>query len=59
MGPPIPLYEPLDSGNQDGVFLSRSYDPTSHFETTTGEFVFFPLCFSLLGMGDGYMGSDC
>lgn len=38
MGPPIPLYEPLDSGNQDGIFISRSYDATSHFETTTGTF---------------------
>lgn len=38
MGSPIPLYEPTESGNQDGVFISRSYDATSHFETTTGEF---------------------
>jgi Rab GDP dissociation inhibitor len=37
MGPPIPLYEPLESGQQDKVFLSRSYDATSHFETTTGK----------------------
>ena len=36
MGPPIPLYEPLESGNQDGIYISRSYDATSHFETTTG-----------------------
>lgn len=35
MGPPIPLYEPLESGNQDRVFISKSYDATSHFETTT------------------------
>jgi Rab GDP dissociation inhibitor len=38
MGPPIPIYEPLESGQQDKVFLSKSYDATSHFETTTGKF---------------------
>lgn len=37
MGPPIPLYEPLESGNSDNIFLSKSYDATSHFETTTGK----------------------
>lgn len=37
MGAPIPLYEPLESGVNDGIFISRSYDATSHFETTTGE----------------------
>ena len=37
MGPAIPIYEPLESGNQDKVFLSKSYDATSHFETTTGK----------------------
>lgn len=37
MGQPIPLYEPLESGNNDNIFLSKSYDATSHFETTTGE----------------------
>ena len=37
MGPPIPLYEPLESGNNDGIFISKSYDATSHFETTTGK----------------------
>jgi Rab GDP dissociation inhibitor len=37
MGQPIPLYEPLESGANDNIFLSRSYDATSHFETTTGE----------------------
>lgn len=37
MGPPIPLYEPLESGNQDKVFISKSYDATSHFETTTDD----------------------
>jgi Rab GDP dissociation inhibitor len=36
MGPPIQLYEPLESGVNDNIFISRSYDPTSHFETTTG-----------------------
>jgi Rab GDP dissociation inhibitor len=37
LGPPIPLYEPLESGTNDNIFLSKSYDATSHFETTTGE----------------------
>ena len=37
MGPPIPLYEPLESGGQDGIYISKSYDATSHFETTTGK----------------------
>jgi len=37
MGPPIPLYEPLESGVNDHIFLSKSYDATSHFETTTGK----------------------
>lgn len=36
MGQPIPLYEPLESGNNDCIFISKSYDATSHFETTTG-----------------------
>jgi hypothetical protein len=38
MGPAIPLYEPLESGANDNIFLSKSYDATSHFETTTGKF---------------------
>lgn len=38
MGGPIPLYEPLESGKKDNVYISRSYDATSHFETTTGKF---------------------
>lgn len=37
MGPAIPLYEPLESGRNDNIFISKSYDATSHFETTTGE----------------------
>ena len=36
MGAPISLYEPLESGTNDNVFISKSYDATSHFETTTG-----------------------
>ena len=43
MGPPIPIYEPLESGQQDKVFLSKSYDATSHFETTTGK-SYFSVC---------------
>lgn len=39
MGQPIPLYEPLESGANDNIFMSKSYDATSHFETTTGEII--------------------
>lgn len=39
MGPAIPLYEPLESGTNDNIFLSKSYDATSHFETTTGTMI--------------------
>ena len=28
------LYEPLDDGKADQIFISKSYDATSHFETT-------------------------
>ncbi|KAH0555995.1 Rab GDP dissociation inhibitor alpha [Trichoglossum hirsutum] len=37
MGPPIPLYKPLESGISDNIFISNSYDATSHFETTTDD----------------------
>jgi Rab GDP dissociation inhibitor len=37
MGSPIPLYEPIESGKNDNIFISKSYDATSHFETTTGK----------------------
>lgn len=37
LGPPIPLYEPLDDGTKDKIFISKSYDATSHFETTTDD----------------------
>ena len=36
MGGPQPIYEPLESGVNDKIFISKSYDATSHFETTTG-----------------------
>lgn len=51
MGPPIPLYEPIGDGTKDNIFISRSYDATSHFETTTGKelpimlfWLFFVIC---------------
>ena len=50
MGAPIPLYEPLESGRNDNIFISKSYDATSHFETTTG--MGTPLPF-------GYMHAYC
>ena len=28
-----PLYKPTTSGKEDNVFVTRSYDATSHFET--------------------------
>jgi len=37
MGPPIPLYAPLATGKEDNIFISKSYDATSHFETTTDD----------------------
>jgi Rab GDP dissociation inhibitor len=51
MAPPIALYEPLDDGTKDNVYISRSYDATSHFETTTGEnsASFFSPLFPLVG----------
>ncbi|KAK7541993.1 GDP dissociation inhibitor [Phyllosticta citribraziliensis] len=36
-GPPIPLYEPIEDGTNDNIFISKSYDATSHFETTTDD----------------------
>ncbi|KAI5292472.1 Rab GDP dissociation inhibitor alpha [Ascosphaera acerosa] len=37
MGPPIPLYEPVDDGREDNIYISKSYDATSHFETMTDD----------------------
>ena len=37
MGPPIPMYEPIEGGQKDNTYISRSYDATSHFETTTDD----------------------
>ncbi|KEF59668.1 acetyltransferase [Exophiala aquamarina CBS 119918] len=34
-GPPIPLYQPLESGMNDQIFISNSFDASSHFETVT------------------------
>ena len=28
-----PLYTPTSSGENDNIFITRSYDATSHFET--------------------------
>ena len=28
-----PLYAPTSQGNDDSIFITRSYDATSHFET--------------------------
>lgn len=39
MGPPIPIYEPLEDGAKNNIFISKSYDATSHFETTSGKFL--------------------
>src|SRR3569833_1115444 len=36
-GPPIPLYEPVEDGTKDNIIISKSYDATSHFETTTDD----------------------
>lgn len=29
-----PIYKPLDDGTGNQIFISESYDATSHFETT-------------------------
>lgn len=31
------LYEPLEDGTKDNVYISKSYDATSHFETATDD----------------------
>lgn len=31
------LYKPKDDGTKDGIYISRSYDPSSHFESTTDD----------------------
>lgn len=36
-GKPIPMYEPVADGSKDNLFISKSYDATSHFETTTDD----------------------
>ncbi|KAK1829150.1 hypothetical protein QBC39DRAFT_357229 [Podospora conica] len=37
MGSPIPLYEPVEDGKKDNIFISKSYDASSHFESTTDD----------------------
>lgn len=32
-----PLYTPVASGENDNIFITRSYDATSHFETVVEE----------------------
>jgi len=32
-------YEPLDDGKKDGVFISKSYDPTAHFESCCADVI--------------------
>jgi len=32
-----PLYVALDDGTKDNLYVTRSYDATSHFETATDE----------------------
>ncbi|RMD41670.1 hypothetical protein DV735_g3438, partial [Chaetothyriales sp. CBS 134920] len=36
-GKPIPIYEPLESGLNDHVYISKSYDASSHFESMTDD----------------------
>ena len=31
------MYEPVEDGTQDNIFISKSYDASSHFETTTDD----------------------
>ena len=32
-----PLYTPTASGKEDNIFITRSYDATSHFETVVDD----------------------
>jgi Rab GDP dissociation inhibitor len=32
-----PLYTPISDGQADNIFITRSYDATSHFETVVEE----------------------
>ena len=32
-----PLYTPTSTGKTDNIFITRSYDATSHFETVVDE----------------------
>ena len=31
------MYEPLTDGKTDGLFITKSYDATSHFETSVDD----------------------
>ena len=31
------MYEPIDDGKKSNLFVTKSYDSTSHFETATDE----------------------
>jgi Rab GDP dissociation inhibitor len=33
----LDLFEPIDDGKKDNVFVTRSYDATSHFETVVDD----------------------
>lgn len=33
----VDLYEPINDGRSDGVYITRSYDATTHFETATDD----------------------
>lgn len=35
----LDTFEPIDDGKKDGVFVSNSYDATTHFETTAQDIV--------------------
>jgi len=43
------LYEPIEDGTKSGVFISTSYDATTHFETT---------CSDVLDVYKRYMGTE-
>lgn len=32
-----PVYEPIDDGTGDNLFVTKSYDASSHFESATDE----------------------
>ncbi|KAI9671090.1 MAG: Rab GDP dissociation inhibitor beta [Alyxoria varia] len=35
--PPKPLFEPVDNGTSDRIFMTKTYDPATHWESTVAD----------------------